>query len=279
MITTEFVAAAVQSVTTSARSQRIASRAKGSLVGLFSSNDYPNEALAKSETGTVSVTLTIGTDGRVSDCRLKLSSLSPTLDAATCQILTERARFAPALDRKGRPVTDHYSQRITWKIPQSEPEPVGGLKTLLVVVQHADGRIECTTTPTTLKPTTAICEIWGKNAQKALSRMPVQISAPYRASLTFETRSGESVPEVANPEMTIRGAARLQINSLGRVTGCQPIVEALLNGDDGTDLCSRADEARYVALPSGVKNLTDRQMVVIRTLTFERGESGEKPVG
>ena len=82
------------------------------------------------------------------------------------------------------------------------------------------------------------------------------------------------------PETTIRGAARLQINEMGRVTGCQPIFEASLNGDDATDLCNRADEQRYVALPSAVKDRGDRRMIVIRTLSFEVGEPPNKvPVG
>jgi TonB family protein len=256
----------------STRRQRVASRAKGSLVGLFSSDDYPNEALRTNQTGTVSVELTIGTDGRVSDCRVKLSSLSPTLDAATCKVLTERARFEPALDRAGRPVSDHYSQRITWKIPQSEPQPVGGLKTRLIVVRHADGRLECTTMAATQTPAPAICDVWGKSAEKGRSQLPMPISAPYRATLSFETFLGRSVPAATNPAMTIRGAARLVINQAGRVTGCQPIAEALLNGDDGSDLCSHADEQQYEALPPDAKDRNDRQMVVVRTLIFELGE-------
>lgn len=273
MMVTTLMAVAAHRATVSAHPQRIASRAKGSLVGLFSSDDYPDEALAKGETGTVSVLLTIGIDGRISDCRLRLSSLSPSLDAATCRILTERARFEPAINPAGRPVTDHYSQHITWKIPEPGAQPVGGLKTRLVVVQHADGRFECSTTPKAQPNLTpAVCEVWGKSAQKALGQLPIQISAPYRASLTFETFLGESVPVFVSSDTTIRSAARLQINPSGRVTGCQPIAEALLNGDDGIDLCSRADEQRFVALPPEIKNRNDRQMVMIRTLTFEPGE-------
>ena len=92
-------------------------RAKGSLVGLFSSEDYPNSSLSANEQGTTAVQLTIGTDGRVSGCNVTSSSGSSALDGATCNVLRRRARFSPAMDSSGQPTTDTYSQRITWKVP------------------------------------------------------------------------------------------------------------------------------------------------------------------
>jgi protein TonB len=97
--------------------KRESARAKGSLVGLFSSDDYPNSALSANEQGTTAVRLTIGTDGRVSACDITQSSGSSALDNATCNILRRRARFSPAMDSNGQPTTDTYSQRITWKVP------------------------------------------------------------------------------------------------------------------------------------------------------------------
>jgi protein TonB len=97
--------------------KRESARAKGSLVGLFSSEDYPNSSLSANEQGTTAVQLTIGTDGRVSGCNVTSSSGSGALDGATCNILKRRARFTPAVDSNGSPTTDTYSQRITWKVP------------------------------------------------------------------------------------------------------------------------------------------------------------------
>lgn len=97
--------------------KRDSARAKGSLVGLFSSEDYPNSALSANQQGTTAVRLTIGTDGRVAGCDITSSSGSSSLDSATCNILRRRARFSPAMDSDGRPTTDTYSQRITWRVP------------------------------------------------------------------------------------------------------------------------------------------------------------------
>lgn len=61
--------------------------------------------------------LDIGTDGRVSNCRVTSSSGSSALDSMTCRILTIRAQFAPALDSNGNATTDTYSGRIVWRLP------------------------------------------------------------------------------------------------------------------------------------------------------------------
>jgi len=66
--------------------------------------------------GTVSVSLNIGTDGRVTGCSVTGSSGSRSLDNATCRILRSRARFTPAKLSNGQPTTDTFHQRITWRL-------------------------------------------------------------------------------------------------------------------------------------------------------------------
>lgn len=94
-----------------------AAKAKGSLTGLFSNDDYPESALQAQQQGTTAVQLTIGTDGRVSGCDITSSSGSSALDSTTCNVLRRRARFTPAVDSNGQPTTDTYSQRIRWVVP------------------------------------------------------------------------------------------------------------------------------------------------------------------
>jgi len=91
-------------------------RARGTLTSLFTGDDYPIEALRREEQGTVAVNLQIDTQGRVSRCTISTSSGSDALDRKTCEILVSRARFTPAKDMDGRPVSDSYSQRITWRL-------------------------------------------------------------------------------------------------------------------------------------------------------------------
>ena len=90
--------------------------AQGDLAGLFSADDYPADAQMRDEQGTVRVELKIDNRGRVSQCNVVDSSGSSSLDSATCRILKRRARFTPARDSSGQPVTDTYTQRITWRL-------------------------------------------------------------------------------------------------------------------------------------------------------------------
>lgn len=96
-------------------------RAKANLGPLISNDDYPAEALRNEEEGIVGFRLDIGTDGAVTRCTVVQTSGSASLDTATCRILSERARFTPALNRKGKPVSDHVTARIVWRILEEEP--------------------------------------------------------------------------------------------------------------------------------------------------------------
>ena len=88
----------------------------GSLQGLITSEDYPPSALDNNEQGTVSVSLTVGPSGRVTGC--SPSGGPSSLQQATCRLLTSRARFSPAQDGSGNPVTSSTSARITWRIAE-----------------------------------------------------------------------------------------------------------------------------------------------------------------
>ncbi len=94
-------------------------RARSNLASYFSDADYPAGAQRNEEQGTTSVRLSIGTDGRVTDCSVTGSSGSSTLDAATCNILRRRARFTPARDSSGNPTTDTTTTRIRWVLPSN----------------------------------------------------------------------------------------------------------------------------------------------------------------
>ena len=88
--------------------------ATGDLQGLFRGDDYPESAIMGDEQGSVTVRLTVGTNGRVSNCEVISPSGSRALDRATCRILQSRAKFTPARDNRGNPTTDTVTQRIRW---------------------------------------------------------------------------------------------------------------------------------------------------------------------
>jgi protein TonB len=94
-------------------------QAKTDLRRYFSDEDYPDTALRAEEQGTVRVSIVVGASGRATDCSVTSSSGSPALDRATCTIIRSRARFTPATDETGSPVSSTISSPpIVWRLPK-----------------------------------------------------------------------------------------------------------------------------------------------------------------
>lgn len=91
---------------------------KGNPGNWATSNDYPSRALREEREGTTGFRVTVGTDGKVTDCQITRSSGSADLDDATCSNIRRRARFTPATDGDGNPTTGSYSNSIRWVIPK-----------------------------------------------------------------------------------------------------------------------------------------------------------------
>lgn len=91
--------------------------------GNITSNDYPRDAERAGAQGMVVARLTIGTNGRVAECRLRASSGNASLDAATCGLLVKRFRFLPARDASGRPVPDTIEWEQEWTLRQENSGP------------------------------------------------------------------------------------------------------------------------------------------------------------
>jgi len=99
-------------------------RPRGNPGSWANANDYPSVALQQEIEGTSGFSVTVGPDGMVSECVITASSGSPELDLATCTNVKRRARFEPALDATGSPITGKYANQIRWKIPNFVPEIV-----------------------------------------------------------------------------------------------------------------------------------------------------------
>lgn len=82
--------------------------------GEILSSDYPKRLGNAGIGGRVSVTFTVETNGRVSDCRITRSSGIPELDALTCRLMEQRFRFRPSTDRYGRPIPDQVDWDHDW---------------------------------------------------------------------------------------------------------------------------------------------------------------------
>ncbi|HWT12471.1 MAG TPA: energy transducer TonB [Allosphingosinicella sp.] len=94
-----------------------AASAASLLRGAFNNDsDYPAAARREEEQGTVRVSFTVGTDGRVGNCTVVASSGSSSLDSTTCRIFERRFRYSPARDSSGNAVPTSIRQSVTWRL-------------------------------------------------------------------------------------------------------------------------------------------------------------------
>jgi TonB family protein len=105
--------------------------------------DYPAEALRHDEAGTVEVELLIDDAGKPSNCRVIVSSSSALLDATTCALLLQRARFSPP----GRTQTRSVVQRVSWQF-ESNLMPSNGIGVIAdIALDHSGQVIGCKQQP------------------------------------------------------------------------------------------------------------------------------------
>ena len=95
----------------------IATKPDATPAAVFSTNDYPLQAVKEGKVGTVGVLIWVEADGRVSTCEVIESSAAPILEKTTCNVLTKRAKFTPAKDAEGRAIRAPSFSRVRWELP------------------------------------------------------------------------------------------------------------------------------------------------------------------
>lgn len=85
-------------------------------------SDLPPDLREQKAGGELKLQYRIGIDGRVSDCRILVSSGRPSLDATTCRLITERFRFRPSKDARGNPVPSIMVETHGWYWPPDAEE-------------------------------------------------------------------------------------------------------------------------------------------------------------
>lgn len=87
----------------------------------MSPTEYPAESLASNEEGTVTIELTIGPDGAVTEVRLEKSSGHPLLDDAGL-IAARATKLSTPPMRNGVPTTARILTDVVWKLPLTSPD-------------------------------------------------------------------------------------------------------------------------------------------------------------
>ena len=95
-----------------------AAQAKGNPGQYFGPDAYPAAAIRAEAQGRVVARLTVGPDGRVSDCSVTTSSGNADLDSTTCRIAKLRVRYSPAKDASGAAISSVVSLPVRWQLPK-----------------------------------------------------------------------------------------------------------------------------------------------------------------
>jgi len=100
-----------------AKDGAVAIPSKGDIRTVFTDEDYPSEALGRNQEGAAQFLLLIDEKGKVAGCHVAKPSGVPALDGMGCQVIRERAKFRPALDRQGKPVRSSViTPPVTWRL-------------------------------------------------------------------------------------------------------------------------------------------------------------------
>ena len=203
-------------------------RAEANLAGLFSDSDYPADALREGKEGTTEFRLRVGRDGLVTGCAIIASSGSVSLDHTTCRLLTARARFSPARDRRGRPVTDSIVGRISWRLGDLRLLPFEALWTVSTSRVTPAGESSCSATVNGVPHAVPRCPDPGAQMVKTARLAGRTVE---RTMVTIFSPEGE--PEPVAPEdhgiQMVETAVSVGIAPDGSVLEC----EVLLNEPRG----------------------------------------------
>lgn len=85
------------------------------IIGYFTSEDYPRDAMWGAAGGTTTVRVNVMIDGRPEKCSVLISSGNKDLDDTTCSVILSRVRFNPAKDKAGKPVQAPSVSAVTWR--------------------------------------------------------------------------------------------------------------------------------------------------------------------
>lgn len=212
---------------------------------VLSPDDYPAEALQKGEQGAAAIRLTVGPEGRVSQCKVEKSSGSPSLDATSCRIYVERARFEPA-QADSSPRVAHT--RVDWRLSSPVLSRRGWFQTT-VIAFRADGSV-------------ASCRFEASGAAdtdcQLPSPLPAQMGADFvrlagyePAKLVTEVRfypDGDAPDQIVRSQLLAHRVLSITVKGDGSLETCN-VVDDGGSSESRKSLCAEASQYHFGAMP------------------------------
>jgi hypothetical protein len=202
-------------------------------------DDFP-QGVERSAAKPVGFKLTVGSEGRVSECLVTSSSGNAAIDSTTCRLMRSRTRFAPARDARGGPRSGEVQATIDWKamldgasgappirtaavpaptIPRGMWESISRLKVQRGQISSCQWQ---STGPVPTHPSSNACQNSG------IAGMALRLAAENKVDFTKSEvvvilRMPDSMmiqPLKPAPAALVDLAAELEINVDGQLTGC-----------------------------------------------------------
>ncbi len=83
----------------------------------MSSRDYPTNMLRRGGNGLVRFRLDISETGSISGCHIQSTTNPDAFADLSCQLISRRGRFNPALDRNGKTIKSYFISSVKWMVP------------------------------------------------------------------------------------------------------------------------------------------------------------------
>jgi len=234
------------------------------LPALFTTDDYPDEAIKAEDQGTVAVDLEIAPTGKVVRCTVTQSA-SPALDAQTCAILQERASYPPNRDKAGRLLATSDRVRIRWVLPGEPDREFADTWFEATALVPAAGPNRCTARASPAMPAMdqSACDEF---VRAGAAYRPEAITRPFVVTVREERLIGEGIAPLLKGTAVSRVIVRQRIDAAGYVTSCSLVPEPSEDDVDDTPFYGCRINAKFVALPDDAWNRGDR----IMTMTWMR---------
>lgn len=235
------------------------------LVEVFSTDDYPAEALRLHQEGMVKVRIKTDASGKPVKCTVVKSTGFASLDRVTCEKIMLAARLRIGNDHNAQPKSTTQSVRINWVLPWP---PLEESRHRLIVAVDANGKPgPCRSEPVVQYDLTEFCKQLVDDLNADLKADSDGLT--YYGNRDFLHENGLLLggEEALNSAMSQPGivgwtalALALKVDEQGKVRSCKVVNRE--DQDAERDACAREVKVRYEPLDSSATNRQSRNAIV-----------------
>lgn len=240
---------------------------------VFSSDDYPADALKSGAQGTVIVEVAIDGAGRPASCRIGKSSGVASLDKTSCALIMTRGKFNPA-KAGATTALRTLSLPVRWLLPLDVAMPFADLVSDIRFVVGADKTITgcrwvVSRPPEGMPqlPEAIICQSAKRMAESAIVHFKPHLPAvPFtlvlsKTQLIGGPEGASTIGRGTGQQLLAEDAIAVAIDADGKVTSCEPI-ESDVDIPPGPDLCDLSTKSRFEPLTKGAADRSARHIVL-----------------